>query len=91
MNINLPPALFFIVGAVLIVFGALRAYHFGWRRRPASGAAPEGGEQEQEEEERAPGARSVGGLSHKRHFLFGLLWIFMGLFLIISTVVNLPR
>ena len=33
MKVQLPPALFYAIGLMLVVFGALRAYYMGWQRR----------------------------------------------------------
>jgi hypothetical protein len=84
--IQLPPVFFYGIGAMLIVFGALRAYHLGWsRRRAAAGAS------EDAEEEASSGSRRGSGYTAKRHIVWGLVWIGLGLFLVISTAVNTPR
>jgi hypothetical protein len=101
-DIVLPPALFYGVGVVLIVFWALRAYLLGWKQRPRAPVktvpdpeafgeppAPEASEPATSEpEERAAGWSPAAGGSYKRHITFGLLWVVMGLFLLVSTVVN---
>jgi hypothetical protein len=78
MTVELPPALFYGLGLLLIVFGTLRAHHLGWQRRQQEGA-PEG---------EAP-ARTDGGA--RRHIMFGVLWVVMGLFLVVSTYLKSRR
>jgi hypothetical protein len=81
MDIVLPPALFYGVGIVLIVFGALRAIFLGWKQKPQVVG-------EDVEEAAAGGwSRSTGG-GYKRHLTFGLLWMVMGLFLVVSTIIK---
>jgi hypothetical protein len=71
MNITIPPILFYALGALLIVFGALRALTLG-RRRPA-----------RELDDADSPARAH---ERKRHMTFGIVWVAMGLFLIVSTL-----
>lgn len=70
MNIVIPPLIFYVVGAALVVGGTVRALTLG-RRNP-----------DREINDDDP-ARTR---SRRRHFTFGLIWVAMGLFLIISTV-----
>jgi hypothetical protein len=70
MNITIPPVLFYALGALLVVFGTLRALTLG-RHRP-----------DRELEADTP-ARAQ---ERKRHLTFGVVWVAMGLFLIISTL-----
>ena len=100
-DVVLPPALFYAVGVVLIVFGAMRAYLLGWKQRPrapvktvpdpdAFGEPPPAEEEAPttQQDDRGAGWSPAAGGSYKRHITFGLLWVVMGLFLLISTVVN---
>jgi hypothetical protein len=82
MKLELPPALFYGVGAILIIFGALRAHTLGWQRR----ARERGDEQE---EDAALGRRP--NPTARRHLTFGLLWVLMGIFLVVSTYYNSRR
>ena len=77
MRIELPPVLFYGIGVLLIVFGILRAYHLGWQRRTLDQPAEE------------PGRRP--NPTARRHITFGVLWVAMGLFLVISTYINSHR
>jgi hypothetical protein len=69
MNVVIPPAFFYAIGTVLVVFGALRALMLG-RRRP-----------EREIYDDTPERAKL----RRRHALFGVLYVLTGLFLIIST------
>ena len=71
MNVTIPPILFYAMGALLVVFGALRAIDAG---PPPRRARARGGH---------PGA---GPASESRHLTFGIVWVAMGLFLIVSTL-----
>ncbi|HSS40071.1 MAG TPA: hypothetical protein VLT58_14990 [Polyangia bacterium] len=69
MNVVIPPLFFYVVGALLVIFGALRTFTLG--RRNA----------DKELSEDTPQAAKA----RKRHRTFGIVWILMGLFLIVST------
>jgi uncharacterized membrane protein len=69
MNVVIPPLFFYVVGALLVIFGALRAATMGRRR------------ESRELSEDTPQAAKA----RKRHLTFGLVWVAMGLFLIVST------
>ncbi len=70
MNVVIPPLIFYVVGAALVIGGTVRALTLG-RRNPEREIA--------DDDPIRIGAR-------RRHFTFGLIWIAMGLFLIVSTV-----
>lgn len=70
MNIVIPPVIFYVVGAALVIGGTVRALTLG-RRNP---------DRELNDDDPAR-ARA-----RRRHFTFGLIWVAMGLFLIISTI-----
>jgi cytochrome c biogenesis protein CcdA len=69
MNIVIPPIFFYVMGAILVVSGAVRAATLG-RRDPER-------ELLDDTPERAKARR--------RHLTFGIVWVAMGLFLIFST------
>jgi hypothetical protein len=69
MNVVIPPLFFYVLGTTLVVFGALRVFTLG-RRRP----------------ERELGEDSDSRASERRrHLRFGIIWMLMGIFLIVST------
>ena len=69
MNIVIPPILFYAVGTLLVVFGALRTIILG-RRRPSRELTDDTPERAKE---------------RRRHFMWGIIWVLLGLFLILST------
>jgi len=75
MHVQLPIALPYAVGFILILFGSLRAIHLGWQRRDR-----------QLEEDEAP--RRQGP---RYHLLWGIVWVVVGLFLVISTYIQSRR
>jgi hypothetical protein len=85
MNIELPPALFYGVGIILTLFGALRAYHLGWQRREIERARAEAKGDGDEDNGRRPATTA------RRHITFGLFWVVMGLFLLVSTYLKSRR
>jgi uncharacterized membrane protein HdeD (DUF308 family) len=75
-GVQLPAALTYGLGFILILFGALRAYTLGWQRRE-----PEVTSDDPDAPPRRPSQA-------KRHIMFGVLWLIMGLFLVVSTFLN---
>lgn len=69
MNVVIPPLLFYAVGAVLVVVGTLRSLLLG-RRRPGREIADDDPARER---------------FRRRHFVWGIIWVALGLFLIVST------
>lgn len=69
MNVVIPPLFFYVVGALLVIFGALRALTMGRRK-----------ESHEVSEDTPQQAKA-----RRRHLTFGVVWIVMGLFLIVST------
>lgn len=86
MNLAIPPSLFYAIGAILVLFGALRAYSLGWKRRPAPPAPGE--EAESADVDEVPAWDRGRGGGYKRHITFGLLWVGLGLFLIVKTILD---
>ncbi len=72
---DIPPFLFYAIGATLIVFGAWRAYQLGFRGRR--------GDVEAEE---SPARRRA----RKRHIAMGIVWVVMGGY-VVWTAVALER
>ncbi len=75
MNVVIPPLFFYAVGAVLVVAGAARSLTLG-RRRP---------ERDIQGHEPGSTAADKAAKARKRHFIFGIVWVLLGLFLILST------
>src|SRR5437868_14609521 len=69
MNVVIPPLLFYAVGIVLVVAGVARAFLLG--RRDSSREIAD------DDPARAR--------TRRRHLTFGLVWVGMGVFLIVST------
>ncbi|HXU65095.1 MAG TPA: hypothetical protein VN962_25525 [Polyangia bacterium] len=69
MNVVIPPLFFYVIGALLVIFGALRAVTLG-RRKDSHELAEDSPQQAK---------------ARRRHVTFGIVWIVMGLFLIVST------
>jgi hypothetical protein len=91
MQVNLPPFIFYAVGAMLIIFGALRIKYLGAprsRRRSddeeSTVEVPGDGAVEPEERlQRWP--------EQRRHIRWGIIWILLGLFLVVSTLIQVRR
>jgi hypothetical protein len=69
MNVVIPPLIFYLVGAALIVGGTVRALALG-RRNPSGEIADDD---------------PMRARARRRHLTFGLIWVAMGLFLVAST------
>ena len=74
----MPVFLPYLVGAVLVVFGSLRAIYMGWQRR---------NEQLEPEEE----GRRFQKKGPRYHLMVGVVWVIMGMFLVISTYLQTHR
>ena len=88
---NVPPFIFYALGCLLIVFGALRVKYLGaprLRRRPdddetAGEASSDRAVEPEERLERGP--------EQRRHIRWGIIWILLGLFLVVSTFIQVRR
>ena len=69
MNLVIPPVFFYAVGTLLVVFGTLRSIILGGRRN------------DREIQDDTPD----GAKTRKRHRVWGIIWVLMGLFLIAAT------
>jgi hypothetical protein len=83
MQINIPPAIPYAVGAALIFFGILRAKYLGAPRAPRPS--------DNLEEDTAAVRAEVRGPEQRRHLRMGVVWVLLGLFLVISTIVQIRR
>ena len=95
MSFQLPPIFFHAVGFMLILFGALRAYQLGWKRRQVEPDVEPQVEADGDADLDAAGAAEARaelqrrtGYTAKRHMVWGLIWIVLGLFLVVSTLLN---
>jgi uncharacterized membrane protein len=86
MRLQVPPIIPYVVGAMLVLFGALRAKYLGAPRSPR---VPEDEEGAAEGMDRDPAP--VRGKEQRRHLRMGVIWIVLGLFLAISTAWQVRR
>ena len=91
MKVNLPPILFYAIGSLLVLFGVLRIKFLGAPRPPRR-------RDEDLSDEVSTGAPSqegeellVRGPQQRRHIRWGIMWILMGLFLLVSTFLQARR
>jgi hypothetical protein len=82
MRLSIPPIVPYVFGAILVVFGIVRAKYLGAPRTPRASVEDEAAAQD------APPER---GPAERRHLRWGVIYVAMGLFLIISTYVQLHR
>jgi hypothetical protein len=82
MHLNVPPIIPYAVGAMLVVFGILRAKYLSAPRPP---------QMTDEDAETSTIAAPVRGKEQRRHLRMGVVWILLGLFLLISTYLQAHR
>jgi hypothetical protein len=90
MQLNLPPIIPYAIGCILILFGALRVKYLGApraRRRSADETVGEASGDRALE----PDERLQRGPEQRRHIRWGIIWILLGLFLAISTFIQVRR
>jgi uncharacterized membrane protein len=75
MHVQIPPAVLYALGAILVLFGGLRAIHLGLQRR------------DRQVDEEAPRQKQ----GPRYHLTVGIIWVAMGLFFLISTYVQSRR
>ena len=76
MRLNISPVIPYVVGAMLVVFGALRAKYL---------AAPRLLKLRDEEGQPSAEAAPIRGKEETRHLRMGVVWILLGAFLLVST------
>jgi hypothetical protein len=82
MRLQIPALIPYLFGAVLVVFGIVRVKYLAAPRPPRDASdEPEGAEQ----------AAPVRGPVQKRHLRWGVIYVLLGLFLLISTYVQTHR
>jgi hypothetical protein len=91
MQVNLPPFLFYAVGSMLIVFGALRIKYLGAPRARRRSDDDETAGEPSGDGAVEPEERLQRGPEQRRHVRWGIIWILLGLFLVVSTVIQVRR
>jgi hypothetical protein len=90
--VNLPPILFYIIGFALVLFGGLRVKFLGAprirSRRDDDLHTHDSTQAHQAHEEEEHPSR---GREQRRHIRWGIIWILMGVFLVISTFLQARR
>jgi len=91
MHVNLPPILFYVIGLALVIFGGLRVKYLGAprvpRRRHGDWDEDDSSADRPDDDEQRP----VRGPEQLRHVRWGIIWILLGLFLLISTFLQVRR
>jgi len=84
MHFNIPPIIPYAIGAALVIFGALRVKYLGAPRAPHAS--------EEESADSGEGSATfVRGKEQRRHLRMGVVWILLGLFLVVSTYIQIHR
>jgi len=83
MRLNIPPIVPYIVGAMLVFFGVLRVKYLGAPRLPRMSDDDNRGGTTNE--------IPVRGKEQRRHRRMGAVWVLLGLFLLVSTYIQLRR
>ena len=82
MHLNVPPIIPYAVGAMLVLFGGLRVKYLGAPRTPRI---------TEDEADSSTDAAPVRGKEQRRHRRMGVVWVLLGLFLLVSTYVQVRR
>lgn len=88
MQVNLPPIIPYIIGLALIVFGGLRIKYLGAPR-----ARRERDADLREGEASGPLGEEIveRGPEQRRHIRWGIIWVLLGAFVVISTYLQVHR
>jgi hypothetical protein len=81
VQVNIPPIVPYVIGAMLVLFGSLRVKYLGAPQVPLASDEGDG----------SADATPVRGKEQRRHLRMGVLWILMGLFLLVSTYLQVRR
>jgi hypothetical protein len=86
MQVNLPPIIPYLIGLALIVFGGLRIRFLGAPRARRERDADL-------QEPSAPPSEDLieRGPEQKRHIRWGIIWMLLGVFLVVSTYLQTRR
>ncbi len=82
MQVQIPPIVPYVIGAMLVLFGSLRIKYLGAPRSPR---------EVDDADAPADDAKPVRGKMQRRHVRMGVLWILMGLFLLVSTYLQVRK
>lgn len=82
MHLNIPPIVPYALGAMLVIFGLLRAKYLSAPRMPRI---------TEDDVETSVNAPAVRGKEQRRHLRMGVIWVLLGLFLLISTYLQVHR
>ena len=91
MQLNLPPIIPYAVGCILILFGALRINYLGAPRVRKRNDDDESAGEVSGDRTVEPEERLQRGPQQRRHIRWGIIWILLGRFLVISTFVQVRR
>jgi hypothetical protein len=91
MQLNLPPIIPYAVGCILILFGALRIKYLGAPRARRRSDDDEGSSQDSDHHTAEPEEGLQRGPEQRRHIRWGIIWVLLGLFLVISTFIQVRR
>jgi hypothetical protein len=91
MQLNIPPVIPYAVGCVLILFGALRVKYLGAPRLRTRPDDDQIGEEAPGDRASEPEERLERGSQQRRHIRWGIIWILLGLFLVVSTFIQVRR
>ena len=86
MHINIPPAIPYTIGAILILFGILRAKYLAAPRAPRLADDDQADSSVGKVE-----AAEIRGPEQRRHLRMGIVWVLLGLFLVITTIMQMRR
>ena len=90
MQVNLPPILPYAIGALLVLSGLLRVKYLGAPRIPRPKSTQDGIDGIDGIDTPASDI-PVRGKEQKRHVRMGIIWVGLGLFLVVSTYLQIRR
>jgi hypothetical protein len=81
MRLDIPPIVSYVFGAILVFFGVLRVRYLAAPRPPRADDDTEG----------ATEGPPVRGKVQQRHLRWGIIYVLLGLFLVVSTYYQTHR
>jgi predicted nucleic acid-binding Zn ribbon protein len=82
MHLNVPPIIPYALGALLALFGVLRVKYLGAPRTPRM---------TEEDTQTSTNPAPIRGKEQNRHRRMGVAWVLLGLFLVVSTYLQMRR